>query len=64
MEIRLNEVTKSVLEAKPGKLADTAYEALKRVDKIAGFGSYTVVMMAAIANIDERLQSLEKERHS
>lgn len=59
----LEEILKSVLDAEPGKLANTVKEALEETGgsaKFFGFG----IMGAAIANIDERLQRLEGKKES
>ena len=59
----LEEIQKSVLQAEPGKLADTVNEALKEIGGSADFFGFTI-MVAAIGNIDERVQRLEGGKES
>jgi hypothetical protein len=55
------EIQKSILEAEAGKLADTLDKALKEIGGSAEFFGFTI-MVAALGNIDGRLQVLEELR--
>lgn len=55
----LEEILKSVIEAEPGKVANTVKAALEEGGAVKFLGCG--ILTAAIANIDERLQKLEGE---
>jgi hypothetical protein len=57
------EIQKSILYAEPGKLADTFREALKEIGGSANFWGFSIEV-AAIGNIDQRIQRLEERKPS
>lgn len=59
----LEEILESVINAEPGKLANTVKEALEEIGGSARFWGFAI-MGAAAANIDERLQKLEAKKDS
>jgi hypothetical protein len=61
---KLEEIQKSILEAEPGKLADTVNRGIEDMGPAnikQCIYAFTAMMAAAIANIDERLKHLERK---
>jgi len=61
---KLEEIQKSILEAEPGKLADTVNRGIEDMGPAnikQCIYAFTAMMVAAIGNIDERLKHLERK---
>jgi hypothetical protein len=62
---KLQEIRNSILNAEPGKLADTVQKALEEIDKGDSGLVWSLsadLVMAAFGNIDKRIQQLESSR--